>query len=135
MTAGNKPVPTSAGFSELLPDFQLHVLAGVRHGFGMRAAIEQRNGGYYVSGTRITLDAVVCAFNRGVALNRSSKATRCLAIWLGCMVQSHSIWTIELLAAFAMRSSRELVSYARQRFPAVQRIGLPAYQGASRVSV
>jgi uncharacterized protein (DUF433 family) len=27
--------------------------------------IEQRNGGYYVAGTRISLDSVVCAFNRG----------------------------------------------------------------------
>ena len=27
--------------------------------------IEQRNGGYYVAGTRISLDSVVCAFNQG----------------------------------------------------------------------
>ena len=27
--------------------------------------IEQRNGGFYVAGTRISLDSVVCAFNRG----------------------------------------------------------------------
>ena len=27
--------------------------------------IEQRDGGYYVAGTRISLDSVVCAFNRG----------------------------------------------------------------------
>ena len=27
--------------------------------------IEQRNGGYYVAGTRISLDSVVYAFNRG----------------------------------------------------------------------
>jgi uncharacterized protein (DUF433 family) len=27
--------------------------------------IKQRNGGYYVAGTRISLDSVVCAFNRG----------------------------------------------------------------------
>ena len=27
--------------------------------------IEQRNGGYYVAGTRISLESVVCAFNRG----------------------------------------------------------------------
>lgn len=27
--------------------------------------IEQRNGGYYVAGTRISLDSVVCAFKRG----------------------------------------------------------------------
>lgn len=27
--------------------------------------IEQRSGGYYVAGTRISLDSVVCAFNRG----------------------------------------------------------------------
>lgn len=27
--------------------------------------IEQRNGGYYVAGTRISLDSVVVAFNRG----------------------------------------------------------------------
>jgi len=27
--------------------------------------IEQRNGGYYVAGTRVSLDSVVCAFNRG----------------------------------------------------------------------
>src|SRR5437016_5348383 len=26
--------------------------------------VEQRNGGYYVAGTRISLDSVVCAFNR-----------------------------------------------------------------------
>ena len=27
--------------------------------------IEQRDGGYYVAGTRVSLDSVVCAFNRG----------------------------------------------------------------------
>src|ERR1041385_8120416 len=27
--------------------------------------IEQRNGGYYVAGTRVSLDSVVYAFNRG----------------------------------------------------------------------
>jgi uncharacterized protein (DUF433 family) len=27
--------------------------------------IEQRDGGYYVVGTRISFDSVVCAFNRG----------------------------------------------------------------------
>ncbi len=27
--------------------------------------VEQRNGGYYVAGTRISLDSVVYAFNRG----------------------------------------------------------------------
>ena len=32
--------------------------------------IEQRNGGYYVTGTRISLDSVVCAFKRGDSLTR-----------------------------------------------------------------
>ena len=32
--------------------------------------IEQRNGGYYVTGTRISLDSVVCAFNRGESPER-----------------------------------------------------------------
>ena len=27
--------------------------------------IEQRNGGYYVAGTRISLESVVCGYNRG----------------------------------------------------------------------
>lgn len=27
--------------------------------------VEQRNRGYYVTGTRISLDSVMCAFNRG----------------------------------------------------------------------
>ncbi len=27
--------------------------------------IEQRHGGYYVAGTRISLDSVVCSFNEG----------------------------------------------------------------------
>jgi uncharacterized protein (DUF433 family) len=27
--------------------------------------IEQRNGGYYVAGTRISLDSVACSFNQG----------------------------------------------------------------------
>ena len=27
--------------------------------------IEERNGGYYVAGSRVSLDSVVCAFNRG----------------------------------------------------------------------
>jgi uncharacterized protein (DUF433 family) len=27
--------------------------------------IEERNGGYYVAGTRISLDSVVCSFERG----------------------------------------------------------------------
>src|ERR1039458_9819891 len=30
-----------------------------------RECIEQRNGGYYVAGTRISLDSVVYAFNEG----------------------------------------------------------------------
>ena len=30
-----------------------------------REYIEQRNGGYYVAGTRISLDSVVCSFNEG----------------------------------------------------------------------
>ena len=29
--------------------------------------IEQRNGGYYVAGTRISLDSVVCSFNEGTS--------------------------------------------------------------------
>jgi len=32
--------------------------------------IEQRNGGYYVAGTRISLDSVVCSFNRGSSPER-----------------------------------------------------------------
>jgi hypothetical protein len=27
--------------------------------------IEERNGGYYIAGTRISLDSVVCSFERG----------------------------------------------------------------------
>ncbi len=27
--------------------------------------VEQRNGGYYIAGTRISLDSVVCSFNEG----------------------------------------------------------------------
>ena len=27
--------------------------------------IEQRNGGYYMAGTRISLDSIVCSFNEG----------------------------------------------------------------------
>ncbi len=27
--------------------------------------VEQRNGGYYVQGTRVTLDSVICCFLRG----------------------------------------------------------------------
>ncbi len=43
--------------------------------------IEQRSGGYYVAGTRISLDSVVCAFNRGdsqesMARSRSTWITR-----------------------------------------------------------
>ncbi|HXM42847.1 MAG TPA: DUF433 domain-containing protein [Bryobacteraceae bacterium] len=30
--------------------------------------IEERNGGYYAAGTRISLDSVVCAFERGNSL-------------------------------------------------------------------
>jgi uncharacterized protein (DUF433 family) len=29
--------------------------------------IEQRDGGYYVAGTRISLDSVVCCFNEGTS--------------------------------------------------------------------
>lgn len=29
--------------------------------------IEQRNGGYYVAGTRVALESVVCAFNEGLS--------------------------------------------------------------------
>jgi uncharacterized protein (DUF433 family) len=32
--------------------------------------VEERNGGYYVAGTRISLDSVVCAFSRGDSLER-----------------------------------------------------------------
>ena len=32
--------------------------------------IEQRNGGYYVAGTRISLESVLCAFNRGESPER-----------------------------------------------------------------
>ena len=35
-----------------------------------REYIEQRNGGYYVAGTRVSLDSVVCAFKRGDAPDR-----------------------------------------------------------------
>ena len=35
-----------------------------------REYIEQRNGGYYVAGTRISLDSVVYAFNRGESSER-----------------------------------------------------------------
>jgi uncharacterized protein (DUF433 family) len=35
--------------------------------------IEQRNGGYYVAGTRISLDSVVYAFNRGDSPERILK--------------------------------------------------------------
>ena len=31
----------------------------------MDCYIEQRNGGYYITGTRVSLDSVVCAFSRG----------------------------------------------------------------------
>jgi len=27
--------------------------------------VEQRNGGYYVTGVRVSLDSVICSFNRG----------------------------------------------------------------------
>ena len=33
----------------------------------MREYIEQRNGGYYVAGTRVSLDSVVYEFRRGAA--------------------------------------------------------------------
>ena len=29
--------------------------------------IDERDGGYYVAGTRISLDSVVCAFNEGLS--------------------------------------------------------------------
>ena len=36
--------------------------------FGMdKPYVEQRDGGYWVSGTRISLDSIVAAFNRGAA--------------------------------------------------------------------
>jgi uncharacterized protein (DUF433 family) len=33
----------------------------------LKEYIEERNGGYYVAGTRISLDSVVYEFNRGAA--------------------------------------------------------------------
>ena len=37
-----------------------------KQGLGMHSDyIEQRNGGYYVAGTRVSLDSVVYAFNQG----------------------------------------------------------------------
>lgn len=33
----------------------------------MKAYVEQRDGGYWISGTRISLDSVVYAFQRGAA--------------------------------------------------------------------
>jgi uncharacterized protein (DUF433 family) len=54
--------------------------------------IEQRDGGYYVAGTRISLDSVVYAFNRGESperildqfplLDRLSKAYGAIAFYL-----------------------------------------------------
>jgi len=32
-----------------------------------KAYVEERDGGYWVSGTRISLDSIVAAFNRGAA--------------------------------------------------------------------
>ncbi|MEP6717100.1 MAG: DUF433 domain-containing protein [Terriglobia bacterium] len=29
--------------------------------------IEQRNGGYYLAGTRISLDSIICTFNEGLS--------------------------------------------------------------------
>ena len=54
--------------------------------------VEQRNGGYYVAGTRISLDSVVYAFNRGDSperileryplLDRLSKVHGAIAFYL-----------------------------------------------------
>jgi len=36
--------------------------------FGMdKAYVEQRSGGYWITGTRISLDSIIAAFNRGAA--------------------------------------------------------------------
>jgi uncharacterized protein (DUF433 family) len=37
----------------------------IREGLTTGGYIEQRNGGYYISGTRISLDSVVYSFERG----------------------------------------------------------------------
>ena len=54
--------------------------------------IERRNGGYYVAGTRLSLDSVVCAFNRGESpeqiledyplLGSADRAARAIAFYL-----------------------------------------------------
>src|SRR6266849_4834053 len=59
--------------------------------------IEQRNGGYYVAGTRISLDSVVYAFNRGDSperileefplLKRLSRVYGAIAFYLDCKVE------------------------------------------------
>jgi uncharacterized protein (DUF433 family) len=39
-----------------------------------RSYVEQRDGGYWITGTRITLDSIVYAFKRGVAPESMQRA-------------------------------------------------------------
>ncbi len=57
--------------------------------------IEQRNRGYYVAGTRISLDSVVCAFNRGDSPNASWSVIRFSASPRGFTARLRSTWTIK----------------------------------------
>ncbi len=42
--------------------------------------VEQRAGGYWIRGTRISLDSIVCAFNRGAAPESIKRSFRLLTL-------------------------------------------------------
>ncbi len=67
-------------------------------------------GGYYVSGTRITLDSVVCAFNLGESPEQILEGYPLLSNLLGCMVQSHFIWTIKLRSTTTLRTQSAILN-------------------------
>ena len=60
--------------------------------------IEQRNGGYYVHGTRISLDSVVYAFNQGDSPERilaRAHPGKISASFPKSTARSLSTWTIK----------------------------------------
>ena len=54
--------------------------------------VEQRNGGYYVADSRVSLDSVVYAFRRGEAPETILDHFRQSALWQESMEQSLLLW-------------------------------------------
>ena len=57
----------------------------------MQDYIEQRDGGYYIAGTRIGLDSIILAFKDGESPETILQSFP-LALWSACTGPSFSTW-------------------------------------------